>query len=322
MKVLVMSTRGSLPSCTAVSCLRGGEAETIDAAYLVGEGAAMRRVRSQLQRIAPYFRVALITGEPGTGKETVARALHRRSTRSSGPFIVWRLADFAERLREDNLTQDVLRELRRGTLFIDGIGGMSLTLQGRLLDLMQQQEAFRSQRAELRIVAANERELRTLTTTGQLREELYRRIAAVEIGLAPLRKRPEDVPLVAETLLRHIPTAAGISVEALEMLCKQTWLGNVREMRKVLQTAVGLAEGAPVEPAHLALLEQVPETEQQPEARNLERLQDVIQRHVLEVLTKCSGNKLKASEVLGISRSTLYRMLDASEMGNSQGLMS
>ncbi len=312
-----MSLHGSIPAFAPVSCLRGHEAETIDAAYLVGEGASMRRVRSQLQRIAPYFRVALITGEPGTGKETVARALHKRSTRSGGPFIVWRLADFAERLREENLTPDVLRDLRRGTLFIDGIGGMSLTLQGRLLELMQQQEAFRSQRAELRIVAANERELRTLTTTGQLREELYRRIAAVEIGLAPLRKRPEDIPLVAETLLRHLPGAASITVEAVELLCKQNWLGNIREMRKVLHTAVNLAEGAAVEPVHLALLEPEPESDKQTGERSLERLQDVIQRHVLEVLTKCAGNKLKASEVLGISRSTLYRMLDASEMGGS-----
>ncbi len=312
-----MSLHAPSPSCTAVSCLRGHEAETIDAAYLVGEGAAMRRVRSQLQRIAPYFRVALITGEPGTGKETVARALHRRSTRASGPFIVWRLADFTERLREENLTADVLRDLRRGTLFIDGIGGMSLTLQGRLLELMQQQEAFRSQRAELRIVAANERELRTLTTTGQLREELYKRIAAVEIGLTPLRKRPEDIALVAETLLRHMPGAATISSGAGELLCKQVWLGNVREMRRVLQMAVSMAEGAPIEPVHLALLETEPAAENQPEERSLERLQDVIQRHVLEVLTRCSGNKLKASEVLGISRSTLYRMLDASEMGGT-----
>ncbi len=194
---------------------------------------------------------------------------------------------------------------------------MSLTLQGRLLDLMQQQEAFRSQRAELRIIAANERELRTLTTTGQLREDLYRRIAAVEIGLTPLRKRPEDVPLIAETLLRHLPGAAHITIEAIELLCKQHWLGNVREMRKVLQTAVSLAEGVPVEPAHLALLEQESEFGKQPEERSLERLQDVIQRHVLDVLTRCSGNKLKASEVLGISRSTLYRMLDASDMGGS-----
>ena len=278
----------------------------------------MRRVRSQLQRIAPYFRVALITGEPGTGKETVARTLHKRSTRASGPFIVWRNADFAENLREENLTPEVLRDLRRGTLYLDCIGGMSLRLQARLLDLIEQ-ESMRSQRSELRIIASNDRELRTLATTGRLREELYRRIAAVEIGLPPLRRRVEDIPLVAETMLRHIPGSAGITPEAMGILTSHDWPTNIRELRKVLQTAVGLADGVPIAPSHIPLLTPEPEPAAQAESQTLERLQDVVQRHVIEVLTRCAGNKLKASEVLGISRSTLYRMLDASEM-DSQGL--
>ncbi len=313
-----MSTRGPLSPCTAVSCLRGAEAETIDASYLVGEGAAMRRVRSQLQRIAPYFRVALITGEAGTGKETIARALHRRSPRATGPFMVWRNTNFAESLREENLTPEVLRDLRRGTLYIDCIGSMALRLQGRLLELMEQ-ESLRSQRSELRIVASNDRELRTLATTGRLREELYRRVAAVEIGLAPLRHRVEDIPLVAETLLRHMPGSAGITPEAMTVLTRHDWPLNIREMRKVLQTAVGLAEGAMIAPEHLPLPATEPEPASPSVGQSLERLQDVVQRHVMEVLTRCAGNKLRASEVLGISRSTLYRMLDASEMDN-QGL--
>jgi len=312
-----MSIRGPLSPPTPVSFLRGPETETIDAGYLAGEGAAMRRVRSQLQRIAPYFRVALITGEPGTGKETVARALHKRSARALGPFVVWRSGDFTEKLREENLTPDTLRDLRRGTLYLDCIGAMSLRLQGRLLDLLEQ-EAVRSQRSELRIVASNDRELRTLATTGRMREELYRRIAAVEIGLTPLRRRAEDIPLVVETLLRHIPGSAGIAPEAMLKLTQHEWPANVRELRKVLEIAAGLAEGFPIEAAHLPPLGTEPETSCETDERSLERLQDVIQRHVLEVLTRCSGNKLRASEVLGISRSTLYRMLDASEMSGGQ----
>ena len=273
----------------------------------------MRRVRSQLQRIAPYFRVALITGENGTGKETVARALHRKSARAGGPFVVWRSQDFPEKLRDENLTGETLRDLRRGTLYLDCIGSMPMRLQGRLLDLLEQ-ENLRSQRSELRIVASNERELRTLATTGRMREELYRRIAAVEIALPPLRKRVEDIPVVVETMLRHIPGAAGISPEAMAILVQHDWPANIREVRKVLETAVALAEGQPVELRHLPLFP-TDKDEAECEGASLERLQDVIQRHVLEVLTRCSGNKLRASEVLGISRSTLYRMLDTTEMG-------
>jgi DNA-binding NtrC family response regulator len=313
-----MSTRGPITTSTAVSSLRGSEAETIDDAYLVGDGAAMRRVRSQLQRIAPYFRVALITGESGTGKETVARALHRRSVRSSGPFTVWRAADFAEKLRAEGLDGDSLRDLRRGTLYIDGIGGIPLSLQDRLLHLLDQESA-RTQRTELRIVASNERDPRTLTTTGQLREELYKRIAAVEIGLAPLRRRPEDIAGVAEALMRHLPGGTTITPNAMEVLVAHPWPGNVRELRRVLQTASAVAEGRAIEPIHLTLLGPGMSEGGAPAERNLERLQDVIQRHVLEVLTRCAGNKLRASEVLGISRSTLYRMLDSSDMGGTAG---
>ncbi len=280
--------------------------------YLAGQGVAMQRVRSQLHRIAPYFRIALITGEAGTGKETVARVLHARSAGADGPFVVWRAAKFVEKLVQRDQGADLLQEAHGGTLFLDEIRSVPFGQQPLLLRLLQQQEQ-RSQRCDLRIVAASNHELRPLMATGQFREDLHRRIAAVEIGLTPLRKRPEDFAALTAALLQHTG-ASEISAEAVARLERHGWPGNVREMREVLERATALAQGMTVEARHLPLSEHVEEA-----GRSLERLQDVVQRHVLDVLTQCSGNKLRASEVLGISRSTLYRMLDACTDGSDAG---
>lgn len=272
----------------------------------------MQRMRSQLDRIAPYVRTALITGEAGTGKEQVARMLHARGPGADGPFVVWQAARFAEELTGIERSAALLLEAHGGTLFLAKIDGIPRSQQSVLLQLLQQQK-LRAQRHDLRIVASSERDLRTLMTAGQFREDLYRRIAAVEIGLIPLRRRPEDIAEVAMILLRRAG-GLGISAEAMARLEQHSWPGNIRELRDLMERAVGLSGEAMIEVPHLLLPEQREGSEP-----DLQRLQDVLRRHVLEVLTRCSGNKLRASEVLGISRSTLYRMLDACAAGGDPG---
>jgi DNA-binding NtrC family response regulator len=315
---LNMSIQQTISTPLSPCALGGREPDSaMHSCYLSGDGIAMRRLRSQLQRIAPYFRVALITGEAGTGKESSARELHARSTGAGGPFLVCRAEAFAECLATPSRSAALLQATHRGTLFLEDLDEISPIQQCRLLHHLQQQAALGSQRCDLRIIGASGRELRTLAATGQFREELYRRIAAVEIILTPLRNRPEDIAELAEYLLQRTPGAGAMSSEAKVLLERYSWPGNIRELRDTLQQAMMLAEGGPLETWHLpslAPLEKTPE-----HSPRLERLQDVVQRHVLEVLTRCSGNKLRASEALGISRSTLYRMLDACATGGDPG---
>ncbi|WP_263381326.1 sigma-54-dependent transcriptional regulator [Granulicella arctica] len=306
-----MSIQHHLPDPQNASAVAGAASEAIDSFYLAGNGVAMQRVRSQVQRIAPYFRMALITGEAGTGKETVARVLHAGSAGAGGPFVAWRAAKFVECLLGRDEGVALLQEAHGGTLFLEEIRGVPFAHQSVLLRMLQQQES-RAQRYDIRIVAASQDELRPLMATGQFREDLYKRITAVEIGMTPLRRRVDDIATLATMMLRRTGVSA-ITGEALVRLGQHTWPGNVRELREVLELAAATAGGPVVEIGHLALPE---ERADEPE-QTLERLEDVVQRHVLEVLTRCAGNKLKASEVLGISRSTLYRMLDA-RVGESE----
>ena len=301
-----MATTGLL---SLVAAPRSFHAETIDDCYLVGEGPAIQKIRSQLQRIAPYVRMALIVGEAGTGKRFIARHLHDRSAGGSGPFITKQATTFIEGLSSSTSRIEALREAHGGTLFLNGICSLSTAAQSRLLRLLYLHEETRAQRCDLRIIGSSLRDLRTLSAAGLFHEELYRRIAAVEITLPPLRKRLDDLPFIVEALLRHIPEARAITPHALSNLYKHSWTVNIRELQAVLTKAAHLACGASIEPADLSLLP-IEAPTAPAKAHHLDRLQDVVQRHVLDVLTHCSGNKLRASEVLGISRSTLYRMLD------------
>ncbi|NYF79959.1 sigma-54-dependent transcriptional regulator [Granulicella arctica] len=299
-----MSSTGHRHPHPIAASFRDLEPERFEDCYLAGSSIAIRRVRSQLQRIAPYFRIALITGEPGTGKQTLAHALHQSSPGNNGPFVPWHATELVDRLLPDTPTADILREAHCGTLFLDEIDRVPFSLQSRLVHLLHQPDV---QRCDLRIIASSNRELRTLAATGQFRDELYRRIAAAEITLPPLRTRPEDIPAIATALLQHITDNPTLTPEALTHLQHHPWPHNIRELRETLQKATTQAGGAPIDLHHLPL----PKPQQPENEHSLERLQDVVQRHVLDVLTRCSGNKLRASEVLGISRSTLYRMLDA-----------
>jgi DNA-binding NtrC family response regulator len=293
---------------------------------LLGDNAAIRRLRSQIQRIAPYFRTALISGESGSGKQLVGRALHALSPQADGPFIVANATAIAESVA--NSTSALLQSASGGTLYLDGVGNLPLSLQTALFRFLriceERRTSLRSDNHPLaiQILASSDRDLRTLSAIGQFRQDLYSRLSAVELFVPPLRQRIEDIPVLSAWLLRRLANQSGQSPKllteaALAQLQNRLWPNNLCELEQTISQAAALAEGTIIEPRHLLALVEATVPTPLPTAR-IERLQDIIQHHVLDVLTRCGGNKLRAAELLGISRSTLYRMLDASSQSTPE----
>jgi DNA-binding NtrC family response regulator len=307
---------------------------------LLGGSVAVRRLRSQIQRIAPHFRIALIRGEMGCGKEQIARAVHALSPAADGPFIATHAATLAEsvaageeaRPGRRSAAGSLLESASGGTLYLRGAGELTFNLQTALLEFLRECDRYRGmppltrptrigssarRPAEIRILVGSDRDLRTLAAIGQFREDLYAQVSAVEIFAPPLRQRVEDIPLIAEWLLRRMADATGQAAKELAeetgfRLQEHLWPNNLRELERVVCQAAALADGALIEPRHLLSVVEPAygKLARGPAVRPV-RLHDVIQQHVLGVLTECGGNKLRAAEVLGISRSTLYRMLDS-----------
>ena len=304
---------------------------------VLGESVAVRRLRSQIRRIAPYFRTALIRGETGSGKELVARRLHAGSPGADGPFVVEPAAAIAEPFSRDQPTQigarrsaeSLLESAHAGALYLKGVGELSFGQQAGLYRFLRACEERRGTSAcsghtrigridgRARILAASDRDLRALALIGQFRQDLYAYLSAVEVLVPPLRDRAEDIPMLGEWLLRRLAgqmrqSPKLLSEATIALLMRAVWPNNLHDLERVVSQAAALAEGASIEPRHLlALVEPGFDGPAPNSARRMERLQDVIRRHVFDVLARCGGNKLRAAEVLGISRSTLYRMLDA-----------
>lgn len=284
---------------------------------MVGESEAMQRLRLQVRRIGPHFRTVLVRGEMGTGKELAARALHKASAGADGPFVVCHAAALEEAAADgtaDEWVGNLMRTAQPGTLFIDAVEEMPLAAQSRLLSALKKKTAPR-------IIASTTEALRGLAISGRFRQELYHRIAMVEVTLAPLRERAEDVALLATHFLCRFALLYGrrvhaISEDAMERMRRHAWPGNVRELENVIRNGVLQCEGSVLRARDLTTLremrrELIPCTSATPA-----RLQDVIDEHVRRVLKICAGNKVKAAELLGISRSTLYRMLESASPGS------
>jgi DNA-binding NtrC family response regulator len=301
---------------------------------LVGESEAMRTVREQLRRVAAHFRMVLITGEAGTGKEIVARVMHRLSAPAETPFLSRSAASFLSLVPEMLArSQGAAKGLggamgqgaasgreARATLFLGDVNALTSGEQIYLLDALTRLEGLRHGSERPRLIFATERDLRALAGAGQFEPKLYRKISAVEIALPSLRSRPEDIGVIAAELMQALEQAEGGTAQRLDKrvlarLEEYGWPGNVRELKRVLELAQMRAAGGVIELTHLPPLGGPAEAVvQHGEGRleRLERLEDVIQSHVLEVLVRCAGNKVRAAERLGISRSTLYRTLENS----------
>jgi DNA-binding NtrC family response regulator len=314
---------------------------------LLGESVAVRRLRSQIRRVAPYFHTALIRGEAGSGKECVARALHAFSPAAEEPFIVADARLLAEsvdcgevsRLHFTHGAAGALESAQGGTLYLTRVGELSLSHQTALLRFLQQRAARlpsgrgRTEDRQVRlderrnpttrILAASDRDLRTLAAIGQFHEDLYTSLSGVEILVPPLRQRIDDIPALVEWLLRRLGEEGGRSSQlfaesAMVWLQQHPWPNNLRELERVVAEAAALTEGGAIEARHLLTLVE-PELAESAGSAMLksDRLHDVMQRHVLDLLTRCGGNKVRAAELLGISRSTLYRMLSAKSASGS-----
>jgi DNA-binding NtrC family response regulator len=306
---------------------------------LVGESEAMRTVREQLRRVAAHFRMVLITGEAGTGKEIVARAMHRLSTQPEAQFVAQSAASFLSSLssrvpemlvysqgatksggramgQSAGIGRETLGREARSTLFLGDVNALTSGEQIYLLDSLTRLEGMRTGGERPRLIFATERDLRALAGVGQFEPKLYRKISAVEIALPSLRSRPEDIAVIVGELMQSlrrpvVGRGQRLDKRVLARLEEYGWPGNVRELKRVIELAQMRAEGGAIELVHLPPLGGPAEALQHGEVR-VERLEDVIQSHVLEVLLRCSGNKVRAAERLGISRSTLYRTLENS----------
>lgn len=289
-----------------------------DKPEIIGSSAAMKHLRLQVQRIGPHFRTVLIRGEAGTEKELLARALHALSPAADGPFVVGDAVTF-----EDALARCEARTRASfcPTLLLDGVNEVPVEMQDWLLRWLKENESEQSldrpYRTAMRTIASTAEDLRILVSTGRFRRELCQRLAIVEIVVPPLRERIEDLPELSRCFLDRLSLQDGrrvheIADEAMERMQEYRWPGNVNELESVLRSGVLQCDGEVLECRHLPVLveAQVPR-QSTARAGGSVRLQDVMDQHVLQVLKDCGGNKVRAAEVLGISRSTLYRMLDA-----------
>ena len=300
---------------------------------LLGRSPLMLDVFARVRRVAPHFRTVLVTGATGTGKELVARALHRLSPAASGTFAVCNCSAIVETLFESELfgyvkgaftgaTQDksgLFEYANGGTLFLDEIGEMPLATQAKLLRVLQSQEIQRVgspavRKVDVRVVAATNRDLRARVAEKEFRDDLYYRLSMVEVKLPLLAERKEDVPLLVRYLVERFATQynkpiRGLTRRAQALLARYSWPGNVRELENALGHACMMVEGDLID------VRDFPDTLRKPAERELVEDEDLIpldelqRRHALRVLARVGGNKKRAAEILGIARTTLYQLL-------------
>ncbi len=244
---------------------------------LLGRAAPMQEVARLVEKVAPSDATALILGESGTGKELVARALHVLSPRRRGPFVAINCAAIPETLLENELfghekgaytganatAIGKVEAAEKGTLFLDEIGEMPIQLQSKILRLLQDRTydrigGTRTRRADVRIVAATNRELLEEVAAKRFREDLYYRLSVVPIPLPSLRERPEDIPLLVNFILDRLAEKLArpglmVAPEAMERLVAYRWPGNVRELENELERAAVLAHGEQIQPSDLEL---------------------------------------------------------------------
>jgi len=297
---------------------------------LIAESPAMRAVLDVVARVGPADATVLLTGENGTGKGVVARALHAASARAARPMVTVNIGGLAEGTFESELFGHVrgaftdAKSDRIGrfeaadgsTLFLDEIGNLPPALQGRLLRVLETGEmervgSSRTLRVDVRVLAATNSDLAAEVAAGRFRQDLFFRLNTIEIHLPPLRDRREDIPLLAAHFLtriaaRYRKTIAGFEPAAMEALLAHRWPGNVRELEHAVERAVLLAGGERIRPADLALRSGGGGPGPAIEELELEEVERLLVRKALD---RFGGNVSQAASALGLSRSALYRRI-------------
>jgi formate hydrogenlyase transcriptional activator len=300
---------------------------------IIGESPALKEVLRQVEVVAPTAATVLLQGETGTGKELLARAVHQQSFRSDHPFVTVNGAAIPAGLLESELfghergafTGAIAQKIGRfelahgGTLFLDEIGDLPVELQPKLLRVLQEQAferlgSTRTQRVDMRLVAATNRDLAQLVDAGHFRADLYYRLSVFPIMVPPLRHRPEDIPLLVRHFVRYYARQLHkridiIPAEALEALTCYSWPGNVRELQNVIERAVILSPG----PALRLTPDELPRSRPAPGSpARVRTLEEVEREHILRVLQDTQGvigGPHGAAVRLGLRRTTLlYRL--------------
>ncbi|MDX1646191.1 MAG: sigma-54 dependent transcriptional regulator [Longimicrobiales bacterium] len=301
---------------------------------IVGRSEGIRSVLEIVERVAPTDATVLVTGETGTGKELVARAIHERSERSEGPFVAVNCASLAEGLLESELfghekgaftgavrqRKGLFEAAEGGTILLDEIGDVSPAMQHRLLRVLQEREltpvgAVRPVSVDVRVVAATNKHLRTEMEAGRFRDDLYYRLNVVRIELPPLRARKEDIPLLVEAFFTRVgrPSHEGCSPLAMRLLQAYPWPGNVRELFAALESARIRAGDRRIEAQHLP--EEVREARERTAAgSDRERYRSdkppADERSaIVDALARTGGTRAEAARHLGMSRTTLWRKM-------------
>ena len=301
---------------------------------LIGQSHQMVEIYKLIARMAALDTTVLIDGETGTGKELVARAIHGASGRAARPFVVVDCAALPETLFESELfghergaftgafaaRRGLLETSAGGTCFLDEIGELTAPLQAKLLRTLQERSIRRvggndEIPFDVRVVVATNRDLRKLVADGGFRDDLYYRLNVVTITMPPLRERASDIPLLAQHFLEIFARRSGRAIkrlapESVALLAGYRWPGNVRELEHVIERAMALSSSETLLPddfpPHLR--------EERDRAPRLPAdgmtLEDVKRWYVNKVLEESGGNKLRAAELLGIDRRTLYRILE------------
>jgi len=298
---------------------------------LLGESAAMHAVRSQVARTGPALSNVLITGESGTGKDLVARAIHAASPRREQPFVPINCGAIPEALLESQLFGHVKGAFTsavqascglfiaadRGTVFLDEIGEMPVHVQVKLLRVIEEKQVWavgsvKPRRLDIRIVASTNRDLTKEVEARRFRDDLFYRLKVVQIVLPSLREHREDIPLLGEHFIREFNLklgrrVRGIDRDALRALMAYPWKGNVRELEHVIESAMILSDDEILTVGDLprcVVGESVPRNES---LRELNRQSE--REHIMAVLAQTRFDKREAARVLGISLASLYRKL-------------
>jgi transcriptional regulator with GAF, ATPase, and Fis domain len=306
---------------------------------VIGRSRLWKDVLAHAARVARTETTVLLTGESGTGKEVIARFVHHASRRREGPFIAINCAALPDQLLESELfghergafTGAVaakpgrIEQANGGVLFLDEVGEMAPAVQAKLLRVLEEREfmrlgSTRVLRADIRVIAATNRDLHSAMRRGEFREDLYYRLGVFEIALPPLRDRLEDVLELADSFLQQIGEtvgrpAAGIARDAKDQLLGYAWPGNVRELRNAIERAVILADGGYIRSEHL------PVTAPRPSPANADaaaaslpaggvNLEAIERSLVVKALTQARHNKTRAAKLLGLTRAQLYSRIE------------
>jgi DNA-binding NtrC family response regulator len=302
--------------------------------YIVGKSKAMQRVLDTIQQISTSEINVLILGESGSGKELVAKAIHHLSPRAEKKFVAFNCGSFTEELMANELfghekgaytgaakdKAGLVEMADGGTMFLDEIGDMPLSMQVKLLRVIQEQEFLRVGgvdpiSVDVRFIAATHRDLKEDMEKGHFRQDLYYRLNVVSIHVPPLAEREGDIPLLAHYFLAQKTQAMNKDIQeidrnAMALLCRYGWPGNVRELENVIERAVALENGPVIGERDLPefIRDLAVETYRQ-HSSEIPTIEEQEKRYIKWVLEKCQGNKTKAAKIMGIDRVSLWRKL-------------